>query len=58
MHKERLGKDMEFQPWAERLGADAATIERLQRNAGGGAPALQAFLKPSLEAGQPLVHPG
>ena len=29
-HKERLPKDMEFQPWAERMGADAATIERLR----------------------------
>ena len=39
-HKERLGKDMEFQPWAERLGADAATIDRLRAMLTDGAPAL------------------
>jgi ubiquinone/menaquinone biosynthesis C-methylase UbiE len=50
VHKERLGKDMEFQPWAERLGADAATIARLQAMLAEGAPALRAFLKPRLEA--------
>lgn len=49
VHKERLGKDMEFQPWAERLGADAATIERLRAMLTEGAPALKAFLKPRLE---------
>ena len=46
MHKERLPKDMEFQSWAERLGADAATIERLRSMLTDGSPALQAFLKP------------
>ena len=49
VHKERLGKDMEFQPWAERLGADAATIERLSAMLTEAAPALKAFLKPRLE---------
>lgn len=52
VHKERMGKDMEFQPWAERLGADAPTITRLQSMLAGGAPALQAFLKPRLEEGK------
>jgi ubiquinone/menaquinone biosynthesis C-methylase UbiE len=47
-YKERLGKDMEFQPWAERLGADSATIERLRAMLSDGAPALQAFLRPRL----------
>jgi ubiquinone/menaquinone biosynthesis C-methylase UbiE len=51
-HKERLGKDMEFQPWAERLGADAATIERLRAMLTDGAPALQAFLNPRLADGK------
>ena len=50
-HKERLGKDMEFQPWAERLGADAATIERLRAMLTEGTPALQAFLRPRLADG-------
>jgi ubiquinone/menaquinone biosynthesis C-methylase UbiE len=51
VHKERLSKDMEFQPWAERLGADAETIERLRIMLTEAGPALQAFLKPRLEAG-------
>jgi ubiquinone/menaquinone biosynthesis C-methylase UbiE len=46
VHKERLPKDMEFQSWADRLGADAATIEQLRSMLLDGAPALQAFLKP------------
>lgn len=45
-HKERLGKDMEFQPWAERLGADAQTIAGLRDMLTQGSPALKAFLKP------------
>jgi hypothetical protein len=52
LHKERLGKDMEFQPWAERLGADAATMERLRSMLTEGVPALQAFLRPRLEEGK------
>ena len=51
-HKERLGKDMEFQPWAERLGADTATIERLRAMLSDGTPALQAFLRPRLVEGK------
>jgi len=42
---------MEFQPWAERLGADPATIERLRTMLSDGAPALQAFLRPRLVDG-------
>jgi ubiquinone/menaquinone biosynthesis C-methylase UbiE len=51
LHKERLPKDMEFQPWAERLGADAATVERLRTMLTEGTPTLKAFLKPRLEDG-------
>ena len=49
--KERLPKDMEFQPWAERMGCDEATISRLRAMLTEGAPALKAFLKPRLEDG-------
>ena len=49
--KERLPKDMEFDPWAVRLGADGATVERLRCLLTGGAPALRAFLKPRVEDG-------
>jgi len=53
VHKERLPKDMEFQPWAERLGSDAPTIERLRTMLAEGSPALKAFLRPRLdEAGK------
>jgi ubiquinone/menaquinone biosynthesis C-methylase UbiE len=43
---ERLPKDMEFRPWAERMGCDATTIARLEAMLTGAAPALAAFLKP------------
>jgi ubiquinone/menaquinone biosynthesis C-methylase UbiE len=49
VHKERLAKDMEFQPWAERLGCDVPTIDRLRSMLTTASPALQAFLKPRLE---------
>jgi hypothetical protein len=52
LHKERLPKDMEFQPWAERLGCDKATIERLRAMLTEGTPALKAFLKPRLVEGK------
>src|SRR5262245_14951684 len=52
LHKERLPKDMEFQPWAERLGCNAATIERLRAMLTEGTPALKAFLEPRLEDGK------
>jgi ubiquinone/menaquinone biosynthesis C-methylase UbiE len=45
-HNERLPKDMEFQPWAERLGADAATINHLRATLEQASPALQTFLRP------------
>jgi SAM-dependent methyltransferase len=51
-HSERLPKDMEFQPWAKRLAVDAATMTRLRTMLEEGTPALKAFLKPRLEAGQ------
>jgi hypothetical protein len=49
VHTERLPKDMEFQPWAERMGTDAATVERLRSMLVEGTPALKAFLKPRRE---------
>jgi ubiquinone/menaquinone biosynthesis C-methylase UbiE len=48
-HIERLGKDMEFAPWAERMAADAATVARLRAMLEEGTPALRAFLRPRLE---------
>lgn len=50
--KERLPKDMEFDPWAERMGCDATTIARLRSMLTDGSPALKAFLKPRDEAGK------
>ncbi len=46
---ERLPKDMEFEPWAERMGTDAATVERLRSMLLEGTPALKAFLRPRRE---------
>ena len=46
LHAERLPKDMEFQPWVERMGADSTTIERLRTMLTTASPALAAFLKP------------
>jgi len=51
-HTERLPKDMEFEPWAERMGCDKATVERLRAMLAGAAPALAAFLKPRTEGGK------
>jgi hypothetical protein len=51
VHAERLPKDMEFQPWAERMGADATTIERLRAMLNDASPALAACLKPRLVDG-------
>lgn len=52
LHMERLPKDMEFEPWAIRMGCDAATVDRLRAMLTGAAPALQAFLKPKLVDGK------
>ncbi len=52
LHTERLPKDMEFDPWAERMGTDRATIARLRTMLTEGSPALKAFLKPRLEEGR------
>jgi ubiquinone/menaquinone biosynthesis C-methylase UbiE len=49
VHKERLAKDIAFQPWAERMGCDAVTVERLRSMLLQGTPALKAFLQPRLE---------
>ncbi|MEL6372457.1 MAG: methyltransferase domain-containing protein [Pseudomonadota bacterium] len=45
-HEERLAKDMAFTPWAERLGASPAVIDRLREMLGQASPALEAFLRP------------
>jgi hypothetical protein len=45
---------MEFQPWAERMGCDAAAIARLRAMLEEAAPALQAFLRPRHEEGGKL----
>jgi ubiquinone/menaquinone biosynthesis C-methylase UbiE len=50
-HKERLPKDMEFDPWAIRLGADAATVSTLRSTLADASPALAAFLKPRMADG-------
>jgi ubiquinone/menaquinone biosynthesis C-methylase UbiE len=47
-HKERTPKEMEFEPWATRMGSSAATIERLRSILMEASPALKAFLKPRL----------
>lgn len=52
IQKERIPKDMEFDPWAVRLGCDAPTVERLRQMLLGGSPALKAFLKPRETDGQ------
>ena len=52
VHAERLPKDMQFQPWAERMGADPTTIGRLRAMLDGASPALAAFLKPRLVDGE------
>jgi ubiquinone/menaquinone biosynthesis C-methylase UbiE len=46
LHKERLAKGMQFTAWAERMGCDAATIERLRAMLNDAPPALKAFLNP------------
>lgn len=52
LHKERLPKDMDFEPWASRMGCDAATTDHLRSMLTEGSPALKAFLKPRIEAGK------
>src|SRR5262249_44029617 len=51
-HTERLPHDMELRPWVERMGRDAATVERLRLMLVEGTPALRAFLKPRWEEEQ------
>jgi len=50
--KERSPKEIEFAPWAERMGCDAATIERLRSMLTGASLALAAFLKPRQDGGK------
>jgi ubiquinone/menaquinone biosynthesis C-methylase UbiE len=51
-HVERIAKDMEFDPWARRLGCDDATTARLNDMLTKAKPALAAFLKPRTENGE------
>ena len=46
VHKERAPKEMEFEPWATRMGCSASTVERLRSILLEASPALKAFLKP------------
>jgi ubiquinone/menaquinone biosynthesis C-methylase UbiE len=50
-HKERIAKDMEFDSWAVRLGADEPTVAGLRETLAEASPALAAFLKPRTENG-------
>jgi len=52
LHQERLPKDMEFAPWAERMADGPATVERLRAMLIEGSPALKAFLRPRIEAAE------
>jgi ubiquinone/menaquinone biosynthesis C-methylase UbiE len=52
LHQEILPKDMEFAPWAARMDAGAATIARLRQMLEEGSPALKAFLRPRVDAGE------
>jgi ubiquinone/menaquinone biosynthesis C-methylase UbiE len=51
VHKERAPKEMEFEPWATRMGCSAPTVERLRAILLEASPALHAFLKPRNESG-------
>jgi SAM-dependent methyltransferase len=51
IHKERAPKEMEFEPWATRMGCSAPTVERLRSVLLEASPALKAFLKPRSEGG-------
>ena len=44
--EERVGKDMEFDSWARRVGADQAPVERLEAMLTSPSGALAAFLGP------------
>lgn len=48
-HVEQLPKEIEFAPWAERMGADAETTKQLEAMLTGSASALRAFLRPRRE---------
>jgi ubiquinone/menaquinone biosynthesis C-methylase UbiE len=51
VHKERAPKEMEFEPWATRMGCGDSTVERLRSILLEASPALRAFLKPRSEGG-------
>ena len=49
VHTERLPKDMEFEPWVERMSVAAGDVARLRAMLTDGSPALKAFLRPRPE---------
>jgi SAM-dependent methyltransferase len=51
-HCERLAKEMDLRPWADRMGASPATRERLASLLRGSAGLLRAFLAPREEDGR------
>jgi ubiquinone/menaquinone biosynthesis C-methylase UbiE len=51
VHTERLPKDMEFEPWVERMSVAAGDVARLRAMLTDGSPALKAFLRPRPENG-------
>jgi SAM-dependent methyltransferase len=59
-HCERLEKAMEFEPWADRMGASPETRERLRNMLRDSAGRLRTFLAPREDEGQLLftLHEG
>ncbi|MCC9077335.1 methyltransferase domain-containing protein [Litorilinea aerophila] len=52
LHQETAPKRMEFQPWAERMGAAPETIQLLRSMLEDAPPAARDFLRPELSDGQ------
>jgi len=51
-HVERLPKEMEFDPWVERMGVAPETAAQLESMLTDSVPALQTFLKPRRQDGR------
>jgi ubiquinone/menaquinone biosynthesis C-methylase UbiE len=49
VHEETWAKVMEFQPWAERMGASAETITQLRHDLLHAPPAVAAYFAPKME---------
>ncbi len=52
VHRERLKKEMEFEPWADRMGASEATKTELRRMLLEAPEAVRAFLLPRVDGGR------